>query len=312
MSSPLVGKTVLITGAARGIGEATARLAAERGARVALVGLEPDRLARLAEELGPEHGWYPADVTDQASMEKVAIDVVRDFGGIDVVVANAGVANNATVAVNPIDAIVRTIDVNLIGVVRTVKATLPMVTARRGYFALISSAAAFTVMPGMAAYCASKAGVEQFGNALRFELAYRHVGVGTVHPSWIDTDMVRDQQEDLPLFAEMQKKLPWPLNVTTSVDACALAIVDGIERRRRRVYVPRAVGLIEKLRPITLGPIGAAPIMAQAIKLVPRIEREMTRLGRSFGRSSAGLGAQPATPKPTRNGRTRAAAKSTP
>jgi NAD(P)-dependent dehydrogenase (short-subunit alcohol dehydrogenase family) len=309
MSSPLVGKTVLITGAARGIGAATARLAAERGARVALAGLEPDLLAKLAEELGPEHGWYSADVTDQASMEKVAIDVVRDFGGIDVVVANAGVANNGTVAVNPVDAIVRTIDVNLIGVVRTVKATLPMVTARRGYFALISSAAAFTVMPGMAAYCASKAGVEQFGNALRFELAYRHVGVGTVHPSWIDTDMVRDQKEDFPTFAETLKKLPWPLNVTTSVDDCALAIVDGIERRRRRVYVPRAVGLIEKLRPITLGPIGAAPIMAQARKLVPEIEREMARLGRSFGRNSSGLGAKPA-PAPSRNGRTRTAAKS--
>ncbi|GAA1693973.1 SDR family oxidoreductase [Fodinicola feengrottensis] len=312
MTSPLVGKTVLITGAARGIGAATARLAAERGARVALVGLEPDLLTRLAEELGPEHAWYAADVTNQAEMEKMAIDVVRDFGGIDVVVANAGVANNGTVAVNPVDAIVRTIDVNLIGVIRTVKATLPMVTARRGYFTLISSAAAFTVMPGMAAYCASKAGVEQFGNALRFELAYRHVGVGTVHPSWIDTDMVRDQKEDFPTFNETLKKLPWPLNVTTSVDACALAIVDGIERRRRRVYVPRAVGLIEKLRPITLGPIGAAPIMAQARKLVPQIEREMAKLGRSFGRSSAGLGAEPkpATPAASRNGRTRAAAKS--
>jgi hypothetical protein len=133
--------------------------------------------------------------------------------------------------------------------------------------------------------------------------------VGTVHPSWIDTDMVRDQIEDFPTFAETLKKLPWPLNVTTSVDACALAIVDGIERRRRRVYVPRAVGLIEKLRPITLGPIGAAPIMAQAMKLVPQIEREMASLGRSFGRSSAGLGGQPAA-KASRNGRTRAAAKS--
>ncbi|WP_163506114.1 SDR family oxidoreductase [Fodinicola acaciae] len=293
MSSPLVGKTVFITGAARGIGEATARLAAERGARIALVGLEPERLRRLADELGPEHGWYEADVTDQAAMEKVAVDVVRDFGGIDVVVANAGVANNGTVAINPAEAIVRTIDVNLIGVVRTVKSTLPMVTARRGYYSLISSAAAFTVLPGMAAYCASKAGVEQFGNALRFELAYRHVGVGTVHPGWIDTDLVRDIKQDSSVFAETLKKLPWPLNTTTSVDECALAIVDGIERRRRRVYVPRAVGLVEKLRPITLGPIGALPIMAQARQMVPKIEREMEKLGRSFGKTSAGLNKKP-------------------
>lgn len=294
MSSPLVGKTVFITGAARGIGEATARLAAERGARVALIGLEPDRLKRLADELGPEHGWYEADVTDQAAMEQAAVDVVRDFGGVDVVVANAGVANNGTVAINPAEAIVRTIDVNLIGVVRTVKSTLPMVTARRGYYSLISSAAAFTVLPGMAAYCASKAGVEQFGNALRFELAYKHVGVGTVHPGWIDTDMVRDIKQDSSVFTESLKKMPWPLNTTTSVDECALAVVDGIERRRRRVYVPRAVGLVEKLRPITLGPIGALPIMAQARQMVPKIEREMEKLGRSFGKTSAGLNKKPA------------------
>jgi NAD(P)-dependent dehydrogenase (short-subunit alcohol dehydrogenase family) len=115
-----------------------------------------------------------------------------------VVVANAGVANNGTVAANPVSALVRTIEVDLVGVVRTVSATLPHVTRGRGYYLLVSSAAAFTVLPGMACYCAAKAGVEQFGNALRLELAHKGVAVGTAHPGWVDTDLVRDMRDDLP------------------------------------------------------------------------------------------------------------------
>ncbi|NUT34055.1 MAG: SDR family NAD(P)-dependent oxidoreductase, partial [Hamadaea sp.] len=120
MRYDLAGKTVLITGAARGIGAQVARLAAARGARVAAVGLEPDLLRQVAGEIGGV--WHEADVTDQSAMDDAVEATVRRFGGIDVVVANAGVANLGTVATGPVDALVRTIDVNLIGVIRTVSA----------------------------------------------------------------------------------------------------------------------------------------------------------------------------------------------
>ena len=97
---------------------------------------------------------------------------------------------------------------------------------------IISSTAAFTMMPGMAAYAASKAGVEQFANCLRLEVAHKGVKVGSVHPGWIDTDLVRDQRKDLKTFDEAFDRFPWPMNATTSVEDCADAIVDGIERRR--------------------------------------------------------------------------------
>lgn len=142
MRSTLTGRVVLVTGPARGIGEATARLLAARGARLSLVGLEPERLEALAGELGPGHLWFEADVTDSAAMERAVRGTVEALGGIDVVVANAGVAANGTVAVTPVDALVRVIDVNLSGVVRTVHAALPAVTERRGYLLLVSSAAA--------------------------------------------------------------------------------------------------------------------------------------------------------------------------
>jgi NADP-dependent 3-hydroxy acid dehydrogenase YdfG len=106
----LTDKVVLITGAARGIGEHTARLAAARGARLTLVGLEPDRLAALAAELGPRHLWYACDVTDQASLDAAARATVEAAGRIDVVVANAGVACRGTLAVGDFEALVRTVE----------------------------------------------------------------------------------------------------------------------------------------------------------------------------------------------------------
>ena len=184
--------------------------AAARGARVALVGLEGELLEAARADLDAH--WHECDVTDQAALDAAVASTVDRFGGIDVVVANAGIANLGTVAVGPVDALVRTVEVNLCGAIRTVSAALPHVTAARGHVLLVSSAAAFTAMPGMAAYCASKAGVEQFANVLRLETRSRGVTVGTAHPIWIDTDLVRDIRDDLASFRTALRRLPWPLS----------------------------------------------------------------------------------------------------
>ena len=202
---------------------------------------------------------------------------MRTLGGIDVVVANAGIVNLGTVASNPADALVRTVDVNLSGVIRTVSAALPYVVARRGYVLLISSAAAFTMLPGLAAYMASKAGVEQFANSLRLEVAHKGVKVGSAHPSWIDTDLVRDTRA-LRAASEALDALPWPMNATTSVEDCADALCNGIARRRRRIYIPRTVADRPALRTLVTGPLGDLRDPAQAKKLVPELEAEVTRL----------------------------------
>jgi NAD(P)-dependent dehydrogenase (short-subunit alcohol dehydrogenase family) len=291
LPGPLAGKRILITGGARGIGEHTARLAAARGARVAVVGLEPERLAAIAAGLptsaAGRHVWFGCDVTDQASLAAAVQGTVAEFGGIDAVVTNAGVASRGTIAVGDIEAFVRTVEVNLVGVMRTVAATIPHVIASRGYLLLVSSAAAFAALPGMAAYGASKAGVEQFGNAIRLELAHRGVRVGTAHPSWVDTDLVRDAKDDLPAFREALRRLPWPVGTYTSVEDCAAAFVDGIERRRRRIYVPRAVAIVSALRSIVTGPLADAVIGRNARQSVPVMEEQVRRLGRSFGAHSA-------------------------
>lgn len=277
MRQSLDGKVVFITGAARGIGEHTARVAAARGARVALVGLEPALLAPLADSLGGV--WYECDVTDQVALSHAVTATVEQLGGIDAVVANAGIAPRGTVVVGDVEGLVRTVEVNLIGVMRTVSATVPHVLARRGYYLLVSSAAAFTALPGMSAYCASKAGVEQYGNVMRLELAHRGVAVGTAHMSFVDTDMTRSAQADLPSFGSVVPKLPWPLGQFTPVEVCARAFVDAIERRKRRVYVPRAVAGVQALRTVVLSPLADYLIGRGARTAVPRMEDEVRALG---------------------------------
>jgi len=286
MTWPLAERTVFITGAARGIGAELARQAAARGARVALAGLEPDLLAARAGELGPDHAWFECDVTNQFALEAAVTGAVRRFGGLDVVVANAGIASNGTVAVTPADALARVIDVNLVGVIRTVSATLPHVARQRGYFLLISSAAAFAALPGLSAYAASKAGVEQFGNALRLEVAHDGVDVGTAHPSWIDTDLVRDAKHDLASFDETLGTLPGPFGRVTPIADCAAALIDAIERRKRRVYVPKSVAVFAAPRQLFTNRVAEAVIRRGARRMVPRLEAEVRAIGRAFGEHS--------------------------
>lgn len=290
MRRSVQGRVVLVTGPARGIGAETARQLAARGARLSLVGLEAERLAALAKELGEGHLWFECDVTDQAALDRAVAETVSTLGGIDVVIANAGVASNCTVAAGPVEALVRTIEVNLIGVVRTVCATLPVITERRGYYLLVSSAAALAAMPGISTYAASKSGVEFFGNALRLEVAHKGVAVGVAHPSWIDTDLVRDQRRELGTFDAMIARLPGPFGTITPVDECAAAFIAAIERRKRKVFVPKSLAPLAAIRQLFMSPLSDWAVKRQAGRLIPALEQELGALDRAFGASSMGMG----------------------
>ena len=235
----VAGQTVLITGAARGIGAEAARQLRARGARLALVGLEPDLLERRAAELGPDAAWFEADVTDLAAMERAVAGAVERFGGLDVVVANAGVSAGGPVATMDPDAFAKLVEVNLLGVHRTVRAALPHVVARRGYVLPVASLAAAIHGPLMSAYAASKAGVEAFTDCLRAELAHTGTAVGCAYYSFVDTDMVR-QGFARPSRARAKERLKGML-APAPVEAAGAAIVRGIERRSRTVYAPRWV-----------------------------------------------------------------------
>ena len=271
---------MVITGAARGIGEKVARVAAARGARLALIGLEPDRLRTLADDLGPGASWWEADVRDAAALRSAIDDCAETMGGIDIVVANAGVVAYGTVRQMDAASFERVVDINLNGVFRTLNYATPHVERSRGHVMVVASAISFTPLAGMASYAASKAGVEMLALAYRQEVAHLGVTVGLVHPSWIDTDLVRGAETDLPSFQDLRRRLPYPGNVTTSVDRAAAAIVDGLVRRRSRVYVPRAV-VVANWAKAALNSPAAWPWMRRfAANVVPVLERECEALGR--------------------------------
>jgi NAD(P)-dependent dehydrogenase (short-subunit alcohol dehydrogenase family) len=235
------GKTVLITGAARGIGAATAARLHGAGANVALVGLEPDRLEALAARLGERALWSEADATDVGALEDAVAATVERFGGLDVAIANAGVHWNGAFDSTPLEQIEREIEIDLLGVVRTAHAVLPEVVSRRGYLLNIASLAAAAHSPLMSAYCAAKAGVEAFSNSLRLELHASGARVGCAYFGVIETDMVRDAYA-LPAVQRGQQMMPGFIRRPVPVERAVDAIEAGVRKRKARVWAPRYVG----------------------------------------------------------------------
>jgi NAD(P)-dependent dehydrogenase (short-subunit alcohol dehydrogenase family) len=279
----LQGKVVFITGGARGIGAEVAKRLRNKGAKLVLTDLDKDSLETFAIQLGGVEHVLPitADVRDLPAMQAAAEQAVERFGGIDVVIANAGIASYGSVLHVDPEAVKRVLDVNLLGVFHTVRAALPALIERRGYVLIVSSLAAFAAAPGMAPYDMSKAGNEHLANALRPEVAHLGVDVGVAHMSWIDTALVRDTKADLPSFSNQLAALPWPLNKTTSVDKCAAAFVKGIEGRKHRVYCPPWVALFRWLKPVLSTRVGEFPVGRTAAALMSQMDDEVVALGRS-------------------------------
>ncbi|UQX09376.1 SDR family oxidoreductase [Candidatus Mycobacterium methanotrophicum] len=284
-------QVVFITGGGHGIGAEVARRLHAKGGKLVLTDLDAGALAAMAGEFGGDERVLTAtaDVRDLAAMQAAANQAVEKFGGIDVVIANAGIASYGSVQQVDPETFRRVLDVNLLGVFHTVRATLPSVLDRRGYVLIVSSLAAFAAAPGMMPYDASKAGVEHLANALRLEVGHRGIGVGSAHMSWIDTALVRDSKADLPSFTELLARLPFPLNKTTSVDACAAAFVKGIEHRKRRVYCPGWVRWFRWLKPVLSTPFGEGAVSKTAMELLPRMDAEVAALGRSTSATNEAL-----------------------
>jgi NAD(P)-dependent dehydrogenase (short-subunit alcohol dehydrogenase family) len=249
----VAGQVVLITGAARGIGAGVARRLARQGANVALVGLEADALRAVAAECGPDATAWDADVTDWAQLEAAVAGVAGHYGRIDVLVANAGIA--AAGFIRSIDpaAFEKVIEVDLLGVWRTVRVALPHLIEARGYCLVVSSMAAVVHIPGNAPYNAAKAGVEAFANTLRAEVRHFGVRVGVAHPTWIATDMVAGADEH-PVFGPLRASMPGPLGRTHPLSLAVEKFTAGIAKRSRTIHIPSNL-LLAKLVRAFLPPI---------------------------------------------------------
>jgi len=241
----LAGKRMLITGAARGIGALLARRLHERGAHVALLGLEPDLLASVAAQCG-EAPWYECDVADREQVDSAVADAVSELGGLDVAVANAGIGAQMTLVDGDAAIWDATLAVNLTGSYNLVRAAAPHVSHPGGYFLLTASLAAAVHLPLMSAYCASKAAVESLGDSLRIELRPSGARVGVAYYAELDTDMTArgfatKAAARMPLGGHGH--LP-----VAPVEPAIDALERGIRRRSRRIVSPSWVGAVLPIR----------------------------------------------------------------
>jgi NAD(P)-dependent dehydrogenase (short-subunit alcohol dehydrogenase family) len=264
----LSGKVMLITGGARGIGAATARELARRGALLVLADVDTDALAATAAGISPTPATIELDVTDLHSCEAAVERVLEEYQRLDVVWANAGIGSGGPLHLTDPAAWRRTIEVNLLGAYNAVRAALPAIIEQGGYVALTASLASFAHGPYMSAYCAAKAGVEAMANSLRIEIAHHGVDVAIIHPTWIDTDMVREA-DDLPTFRLLRRALRPPFKKTYPVDRAVRDIVAGFEQRRRRICVPRFVYLAHVLRPL----LATRLMERDQLVIAPELER---------------------------------------
>jgi len=235
---PIAGKRVLITGAARGIGQALAERLHARGAKVALVGLEPKRLAENVRVLGEERAfWYEADVTDRAALDNAVGATVERFGGIDIAIANAGIAYVGTLTGMPEEQVERVLAVNMLGVWRTDRAVAGEIKRNNGYLLNIASLAALIHAPLMGPYTAAKAAVDALSDALRAELAPFGAAVGAAYFGYLDTDIVRGAYGH-PAAELLNRRVPAFVREPAPLVKAVDAVERGIERRAARIWAP--------------------------------------------------------------------------
>jgi NAD(P)-dependent dehydrogenase (short-subunit alcohol dehydrogenase family) len=236
----LNGKVALVTGAARGIGFETARQMHLRGASVAVLDLSAEEAREAAERIGPRAIGIGADVTDQNAMFAAVAETVEKLGGVDVAVANAGIAQKQFATARGIsgEEWERVFEVDLLGVWRTARAALPQIVERRGQLVVVSSVYAFANGMGNTPYAVAKAGVEALGRSLRVELAPHGASATVAYFGWVDTKLVQDafDQEDGGRIRELS---PDFLLKRISPAEAGAGLVRGIEERAPRVFVPK-------------------------------------------------------------------------
>jgi NADP-dependent 3-hydroxy acid dehydrogenase YdfG len=240
------GTRALITGASRGIGRALAVSLAERGATLGLAARSTDELHELAEALPGEHHVLRCDVADEASVREAVGAFVAAAGGLDLLIANAGLTHYGPFRSQTMDQLRQMTDVNWYGTLFTVHAGLPVLLDQAdGHIVIVSSGAGLRSFPGAAVYGATKAAQRMFGEALRHELSGTGVGLTMVYPGEIATTLHEHEKDRMP---------DWYRGGADAAPPSALAakVLTAVEKDARAVYYPplvRVLGALHGLSP---------------------------------------------------------------
>jgi short-subunit dehydrogenase len=229
------GARAIVTGASSGIGRATARALALAGAHVVLASRQREALEELAQELAEAPGRclvVPTDVRERESVQAMTKETLEALGGIDILINNAGLGLDATVAEGDVDNMRYVLDVNLLGAIHCIQAVVPHMRAQgRGVIVNVSSVAARVAMPYGAIYSATKAALAALSSALRVELAPYGIKVVAVFPGYTVTPFHRHS------IKEVELPTPSPLLRAATAEAVARRILRAIRREERWAYV---------------------------------------------------------------------------
>src|SRR5688572_2265267 len=232
------GRRIILTGASEGIGRALALELAARGARVALAARDRERLDSLAQECrarGGEALAVPTDVTSQQDCEWLVAETVKAFGGIDVVIHNAGITMWSRFdALTALSIFERIMEVNYLAPVRLTALALPHLKTSKGLLVAVASLAGLTGVPERSGYAASKHALIGFFDSLRIELAGSGVDVSVIAPDFVVSEIhkraIGTDGEPLGASPMMQSKI-------MTAEACAERIARAIDRRERQVLM---------------------------------------------------------------------------
>lgn len=218
-------RTLLITGASSGIGEATARRAVEAGWNVALAARSADKITQLAEELGANARALPCDVTDYTAQERLVADTVAAFGSLDAVFANAGVGGEpGGFSAAPVESWRKIVDINILGVAYTLRASLDALKKAKGHAVITGSVAGRRTLAG-SMYSVSKWAVSAIGYNLREELRGTGVRVTLIEPGMVDTPFFDDPKPDALRPDDVARSVLYALSQPPSVDVHELTIL---------------------------------------------------------------------------------------
>jgi len=252
MARKIESRTLLVTGAAQGIGAAIARQAVAAGHRVALADINTAGVSALADELGETSLAVTLDITDEAAWQRALDAVEQRFGPLDVLINNAAVVHVGRAENVSMRGHQQTLDVNFMGPLRGMLAALPRFKARgRGHFVTVCSMTAFLPFPGLASYAASKHALRAFHHALALEQRNEPLNFTIIHPTSTETPMLEQEaaSDEAPLCFS---------SPSVTADFVAEVVLDAMHRRKIEVFMPPK-------RARTVRMVGTNPRMLKAL-----------------------------------------------